>query len=132
MCKDEVYVFAPELGTASWSCIVSERNNAEARFLVSSVQLLGAEKLNLHFEHSFLSPAKSDAENNKFIEDLAKILTSVGAIDNKADVIKPTPVAQNIVAIYEIPEVPISKVDTLTSAIAKVCKEAIIMLSMPM
>ena len=126
-----VHNFNPDLGTSSWSYITVS-NKGQATFLVSSVQLLGTSKLNLHFEHSFLSPKKSDAENAVFINNLAEILTSVGAIDIKADVIKPTPVAQNIVAIYEIPEVPISEVDTLTSTIAKVCKDGIEMISMDM
>jgi len=129
--EQEVHNFAPDLGSSEWRYI-TVNNKAEASFLVSSIQLLGAENLNLNFNHSFISPKKSDDENAKFIEELDEILKSVGAIDIKADVIKNSPVAQNVYAIYEIPEVPISEVKTLCSTIAKVCKDKIEMLSMPM
>jgi hypothetical protein len=124
-----VHVFSPDTGSAEWSYITLN-NKAEAGFTVSSVQLLGATKLNLHFEHIFFSPKKSDAENAEVIGNLASILKSVGAVNIKANVVKLTAVAQRIDASYDILDVPVSEVDKLTSTIAKVCKDLIEMLSM--
>jgi len=130
MCQEEVHVFSPETGSAKWSYI-TDNNKAEAGFSVSSIQLLGATKLNLHFEHTFFSPTQSDSENAKVIANLASTLKSVGAVNIKANVVKLTVVAQRIDASYDI-DVPVPEVDKLTSTIAKVCKDLIEMLSMPM
>jgi len=129
MCKETVVVFASELGSAKWSCMPHNKK-AKGSFTVSSIQLLGATKLNLHFEHVFFSHTQSDVENAKDIENLASILKSVGAVDIKPTVNKVTPVAQFIIVSYEIPDVPIPGVDKLTTAIAKVCKDLIIKLSL--
>ena len=118
------------LGVADWN-YVAENKNAEGSFIVSAVQLLGQEKLDLHFEHDFVSAKLSDAENNKVIADLAKTLESVGAVNIKAEVVKLSDVAQKIVASYDIKEVPVKGVDALTTAIAGVVVGLVEMLSMP-
>ena len=73
----------------------------------------------------------SDAENKKIIDDLAKTLKSVGAVNIKAEVVKVSDVAQTIVASFDIKQVPIAEVDKLTTAIADVVKGLVVMLSMP-
>ena len=126
--KGTVYVYEPALGTAQWRYIA--RNNAAfAEFTVSSVELLGTKKLDLHFEHTFFCPAKTDAENAKTVGELAAILKSIGAVNIKATVIKITIAAQNIVASYDVLQVPAKDVDKLTTTIAAVCKDLIEMLS---
>jgi hypothetical protein len=118
------------VGTAVWR-YVAKNNAAFAEFTASSVKLLGTTKLDLQFQHTFFSPIKSDADNAKVVADLASTLKSVGAVNIKAQVIKVTSIAQNIIASYEIPSVPVSNVDPLCKTIASVCTGLIEMLSMP-
>ena len=98
---------------------------AYAYFMVNSVAINNEVPLKLFFDHEFFSPHLTKEENDKFINDLATVLKSINAQNITAVVRQNTPVAQTILASYNIDNVEQSKVDELTSTIAKVCDKAI-------
>lgn len=127
----QVRLLNPSVGTAVWFYDATNKK-AFTEMLVSSVELLGTKTLNLQFQHLFFSPKLSDEENKQVIAELAATLKSVGAININAQIYSTTPIVQEILASYEIPNVPVNGVDTLTTAISKVCIDLIEMISMPM
>jgi hypothetical protein len=99
--------------------------NAYTNFLVNSIALNKEQPLNLYFNHEFFSSALSKEENDKFIEELTTVLNSINAKNITTNITQNTPTAQSIFVNYNIDNVEQSKVDTLTTTIAKVCDKAI-------
>ena len=122
--KGETHVFADCVGSADYN-YVTTNNSAYSYFIVNSVAINKEVPLNLFFDHEFFSYHLTKEENDKFINDLVTVLKSINAQNITAVVRQNTPVAQSILASYNIDNVEQSKVDELTTIIATVCDKAI-------
>ena len=113
--------FNAALGAATWSYYSPEEKSGAA-FRVISSALVDTQPLDLSFSHIFFSTPLSEEQNTKIIGELAAILTSVGAVDIKAEVVELSIASQEILASFKILKVPVDEVDPLCTAIAGVCE----------
>lgn len=116
--------YADCVGTADYYYRTTN-NSAYAYFSVNSAAINNEVPLKLFFDHEFFSPYLTKEENDKFITDLVTILKSINAQNITAVVRQNTPVAQSILASYNIDNVEQSTVGELTTTIATVCDKAI-------
>ena len=116
--------YANCVGAADYYYETTDKS-AYASFMVNSVAINNEVPLNLFFDHEFFSQYLTKEENDKFINDLVTVLKSINAQNITAVVRQNTPVAQTILASYNIDNVDQSKVDELTTTIATVCDKAI-------
>jgi hypothetical protein len=125
--------YISSLGAADYTYYSTINNNffGKTYFLVTSIALDKESNLNLNFEHEFFSKSLSEEENNKFINDLSEILGTVNATNITATIRQNTLLNQTILVSYQINDVEQSNVDTLTTAIATVCINAIDDISLP-
>lgn len=115
-------VYAPELGTASYSYNTPPLTaNAYYEVYSDSNFCCRGAKGTLSFNHSFLSGKKTPSKNASYISSLTKILESVGAKNIKYNIYSPTNNAQNINVTYSINGVMKSEIDPLCKSIADAC-----------
>jgi hypothetical protein len=121
----ETYNYANCLGFSKWDYNTLNKAGS-AQMTVNSITTNNISPLNLFFNHDFISKKMTPEDNIKFINDLTTILNSVNAKNITSNIfISNTGVVQNILVNYNIDNVEQSKVDSLTTTIASVCKTAI-------
>lgn len=131
--RTTVVKFAPHLGTASWKYeampkmvdmkeMVGEfEPSAVAEMTVSSIALEKEERVKVCFHHMFVSAYLTSKEDAELLLELSDALKAVGAVDIKVRVEKHTPAVQTLHVEYEILDVPLPKIDELTTPISELC-----------